>query len=361
MEKFFSTSIAIDRLKCLRNDCSYNDCRKCLEFCPYDAFSIATGKLQLLSEKCTNCTACIGICPTEAIGADGFEPNMYIIGELAKEADSLKSKTLGKKLTLKCSNLGSCLSSFDEQHFITLALRSSREIELDMSECAKCPLNEKSQTISERIAFVASESNRFFEAISSQKKIAVLEMAVNDRRSFLRSIFSGTSAIKDAINFELPENKTKIPLKTLLLKNTLKDVADDITLKITDGGFSFLHAKTISDSCTNCRSCVEFCPTNALFYSSDYSKIYFQSGKCVDCAICDSVCKDGSFGKTDELDLVRFMFDKAACIIEHHIIECDHCKIGFSSKNGVTTCPTCMNFKTDFAHMFVTAADIEKK
>ncbi len=361
MEKFFSTSLKVERLKCLRNDCSYNDCQKCVEFCPFDAFSLITGKLQLVDEKCTNCTACIGLCPTEAISADGFEPNIYIMSELAKEGDELKARTLGKKLTIKCSQIGSCLSAFDEQNLIALALRSSREIELDCSECAKCPLNEKNSVVLTRIEHVAAETNRFLNSCESGKQIATIASTANDRRSFLRSIFSSASSVKDAIDFELPENKTKIPLKTLILKNSLKDAADNIKLKIEEGGFSFLVAKTIDDSCTNCRICVEFCPTNAIFYSSDYQKIYFQSGKCVDCDICDSVCKDRSFGRESEFDLVRFMFDKAACIIEHKIIECDHCKIGFASKQGSTTCPTCMNFKTDFAGMFLRAEEIEKR
>jgi Fe-S-cluster-containing hydrogenase component 2 len=332
-----------------------------LEFCPFDAFSLDSGKLLLVDDKCTNCTACIGVCPTEAISADGFEPNMYVLNELTKESDTLRAKALGTKLTIKCSAIGACLSSFDEQNLITLVMRSSRNIELDMSECAKCPLNEKNCTVSDKIVKVASETNRFLKAINSKKELVVLESTVNDRRSFLKSIFSSASSIKEAMSFEMPENKTKIPLKTLLLKNTLKDAADGINLKITEGGFSFLTQKTISDSCTNCRACVEFCPTNALFYSSDYDKIYFQSGKCVDCSICDIMCKDNSLGKTDEFDLVRFMFDKALCVIEHEIITCDNCKIGFAAKNGVTTCPTCMNFKTDFAGMFLTAEELENR
>jgi energy-converting hydrogenase A subunit P len=359
MDKFFSTALHVNRLKCLRNDCTYNDCKICVNFCPYGALSLDTGKLLLIDEKCTNCTACIGVCPTEAIGADGFEPNVYMLNEFAKEGDTLKSKTLDDKLTVKCAQIGSCLSSFDEQHLVTLVMRSSRDIEIDMSDCVNCPLNEKSCVTVDRISRVANETNRFLKAIGFKKELLVKKTVSTDRRGFLKSLFSGASSISEAISFEKPENKGKIPLKTVLLKNTLRDSADELNYKITEDGFSFLTTKLISDNCTNCRACVEFCPTNALFYSSDYAKIYFQSGKCVDCSICDSVCKDNALSKGYELDIVRFMFDKAVCAIEHHIIECDHCKIGFSSKNGDTTCNTCKLFKTDFATMFMTAEEVE--
>jgi len=361
MDKFFSSAIHVERLRCLRNDCAYNDCKKCSEFCPYGALSLDTGKLLLLEEKCTNCTACMGICPTEAIVADGFEPNVYILSEVSKESDAIKSKTLGDKLKIKCANIGACLSSFDEQHLITLVMRSRRAIELDMSECVNCELNENNCSVMDRIEQIAEETNRFLKATGFKSELIVNKKVASDRRSFLKSIFSTVSSASEAISFERPENKSKIPLKTLMLKNSLKDSAENINLKITEENFSFLTTKLINDSCTNCRACVEFCPTNALFYSSDYDKIYFQSGKCVDCSICDSMCKEGCFDKTSELDLVRFMFDKAVCAIEHHIIECDHCKIGFPSKNGETTCNTCKLFKTDFATMFLTAEEIEAR
>jgi|GEM_PF-513926 len=360
MEKFFSSSLSIERLKCLRNDCTLNDCKLCIEFCPYDALVIEANKLNIKSNLCTNCASCVGICPTEAIKTDGFDANLFIMGELAKEVDEIKSKTLQKTLKLKCTNLGACLSSFDEQNLITLTARSNRAVEIDTGECEKCPLNEKNHNVLNRIKFITNETNRFLKTIGMDKNIEILNTAAQDRRGFLKALFGQAVAIKEAINFELPDIKTKIPLKTLLLKNTLKDIAEKINLKIDEENFSFLTLKQISDSCTNCRSCVEFCPTNALFYSSDYDKIYFQSGKCINCSICDSVCKDNSFTKLNEKDLVRFMFDKAVPLIEHTIIECDHCKIGFASKQGSTTCPSCMNFKTDFASMFITAKDLEK-
>ncbi len=361
MEKFFSTALGIDRLKCLRNDCTLNDCQKCIDFCPYDAIKIEATKIKIKDEFCTNCSACIGVCPTEAIKADGFDATVFVLNEIAKESDELKSKTLPSSIKLKCTTMGSCLGVFDEQNLVTLAIRSKRAIEADISECIKCPLNEKNRAVLDRIESVVDETNRFLQAINFDKKITKLEDSKQDRRGFLKSLFGSATAIREAMNFELPDVKSKIPLKTLLLKNTLKDIAESINLKIEEGGFSFLTLKQINDSCTNCRACVEFCPTNALFYSSDYDKIYFQSGKCVDCGICDSMCKSNSFSKTDERDLVRFMFDKATALIEHNIIECDHCKIGFAAKEGVTTCPTCMNFKTDFASMFMTAEELERQ
>jgi energy-converting hydrogenase A subunit P len=359
VENFFSSTVALDTMKCLRGDYAYNECSKCIDICPFDAFISDNRRLAVSSDICISCLACIGVCPTESIEADGFDTNSFILSEIAKEQNELQKKTLDKGLVLKCTALGACLAAFDEQHLISLVLRSSREVLLDCNECEKCPLNENSKEVLNQIELVAAETNRFLKACESGKQIAFAPKVDDGRRGFFRSLLKGATSIKEAATYEKPNVQSKIPLKTVILKNTLKDLAESLKLKIDEGDFSFLPAKNISDTCSNCKMCIEFCPTKALFYSDDTSKIYFQSGKCVSCSICNDVCKDKSFSDDSETDLVRFMFDKAKCLIAHTIIECDHCKIGFSSKNGDTTCHTCKLFKTDFATMFLTAEEIE--
>ncbi len=56
-----------DRLSCLRNEYAFNECSKCIEICPKDAFVFVRKKLRLDSDKCNSCAACIGSCPSDSL------------------------------------------------------------------------------------------------------------------------------------------------------------------------------------------------------------------------------------------------------------------------------------------------------
>ncbi len=348
----------VDTLKCLRQDYAHNECDICITACPQKAIEVKrSNKIELLQELCTLCHACVGVCPTEAIESNKFDSNLFIAKEIAFEQNELKQKLIGEKLTLSCKELGVCLSVFSSEHLITLAIKSSRLIAMDVSPCAECDLNkqEKLKTI---IDASIIEADKFLNEFTN-KKIEVNTHKKSDRRDFFKTIFKRTAATVEEIEGETIEKpKTKLPLKRILLKNTLKDALDD-TNRFVSSNYSFSITKTINKACTNCRSCVEFCPTNALFYSSDFSKIYFQSGKCVSCAICNDICEVKAVEDGFEHDMAMFAFDKAKTAIEHNIKVCKSCKMAFAAKEDEEECPNCVTYQKEFAHMFMTAEELE--
>ncbi len=350
-------SLSIDTLKCLRQDYAHNECDICITACPEKAIEVKRAKIAISEDICTLCHACVGVCPTEAIESDKFDSNLFIAKEIAFEQNELKQKLIGEKLTLSCKELGVCLSAFSSEHLITLAIKSCRSIVIDVSPCAECDLNkqEKLKTI---IDVNINEANKFLDEFIN-KKIEINTQKKADRRDFFKTIFKRTATVVEEIREEEKEKpKTKLPLKRILLKNTIKDALDD-TNRFTLSNYSFSVTKTINKACTNCKSCVEFCPTNALFYSSDFSKIYFQSGKCTDCAICNDICEVKAFEDGFEHDMAMFAFDKAKAAIEHDLKVCKSCKMAFASKEGEEECPNCVAYQKDFAHMFMTAEELE--
>ena len=58
-------------LECLRNEYAFNDCKKCLEICPTNAFSLFRKKLHLDFDACISCGICVGSCPSEALHVIG--------------------------------------------------------------------------------------------------------------------------------------------------------------------------------------------------------------------------------------------------------------------------------------------------
>lgn len=350
-------SLNVDTLKCLRQDYAHNECNICIAACPEKAVDVKRAKIAISEDICTLCHACVEVCPTEAIESSKFDSNLFIAKEIAFEQNELKQKLIGEKLTLSCKELGVCLSVFSSEHLITLAIKSSRIIAIDVSPCAECDLNKQGKlksiidtNINESTSFLDEFANKKIE-INTQKKV--------DRRDFFKTIFKRTANVVDEIKEEgQSKPKTKLPLKRILLKNTVKDILEESN-RFVFANYSFSVTKTINKACTNCKSCVEFCPTNALFYSNDFSKIYFQSGKCTDCSICNDICELSAFEDGFEHDMAMFAFDKAKIAIEHDLKVCKSCKMAFASKEGEEECPNCVAYQKDFAHMFMTAEELE--
>lgn len=350
-------TLAVEPLKCLRRDYADNECDICVNNCPEKAISVIRSKIAIDENSCTLCHRCIGACPTEAIESQKFEPNLFIAKEIAFENNELKNKLIGENLKLSCKELGVCLGVFDESHLITLCLKSCRKITADVSPCEECELN-KSNRLKADIDKSLNAANDFLKEFGN-KKIDINTQKTTDRRDFFKTIFKRSAAVIEEVQETIEKPKTKLPLKRILLKNTIKEAIEE-TNRFVKGDYGFSISKIINKECTNCKSCVEFCPTNALFYSGDFSKIYFQSGKCVDCAICNDICVPKAFEDGFEHDMSMFAFDKASLAIEHDLKVCTSCKMAFASKNGEEICTNCEDYNDNFSHMFMTAAELEE-
>jgi energy-converting hydrogenase A subunit P len=351
---------SVEPLKCLRRDYANNDCSICINLCPEKAITFKRGKIGIDKSLCTACHGCVGVCPTEAIESTKFEPNFFVAKEISLEKNELKQKLLSDTLRLSCKEMGVCLCVFDKSHIIALGMKSNRKIEADISLCQECELN-RNNKLKSAIDGMLDEANGFLAEFANKHIEAKIERS-GDRRNFLKTLFKRTVSAAESLDepsAAIEKPKTKLPLKRILLKNAVKDTLDD-TNRFVKNDYSFSISKSISKECTNCKSCVEFCPTNALFYSSDFSKIYFQSGKCIDCNICNDICAPKAFVDSFEKDIANFAFDKAIVAIEHNLIVCKSCKMAFSSKEGEETCPKCEEYKNDFSYMFMTAAEIEE-
>lgn len=350
--------LRVESLKCLRRDYANNECSVCINFCPEKAISFDRGYINIEESACTLCHGCVGACPTEAIESKRFEPTFFVAKEISIEQNELKQKLLGEKLTLSCKQNGVCLAVFDESHLINLALKSGREIEADLGACADCELNKQGK-LKTAIDSAIEATNSFLGEFASAKSISVKIEKEHDRRSFFKNLFKKTVNTVEEIKEEAEKPKTKLPLKRIMLKNAIKDAIDD-TNRYVSKDYGFSVSKTINKACTNCKNCVEFCPTNALFYSNDYSKIYFQSGKCVDCYICNDICEVKALEDGFEHDMAMFAFDKAKTAVEHNLIACKSCKLAFASKDGEEICPKCVEYENNFASMFMTAEELEE-
>ncbi|BCD68899.1 4Fe-4S binding protein [Nitratiruptor sp. YY09-18] len=331
-----------DVLKCLRTDYFHSDCRECLEICPHDAFFFDRVKLSVDFDKCTNCSVCIGVCPTEALSLDFFNPNDYV---------------LKNQPHLSCKKDIPCLSAFDSEHFIAIALRNGK-LAVDRSHCEGCVLNPENKTL-ESINARLQEVQDFLDECGVE--ITIEEQPFSeDRRRFFKAVFG---AAKEVVNEEsvadVQSAVERVPMKSMLLKNALKSKITEIPQKIVSTRYSFLADKAIDESCTNCGDCVQFCPTNALFFSGDGAGIWFVAGKCINCDICNDICKPKSISDKEQIDLVTYVFDRGEELIHHTIEICQECKTPFAYKGGEMICDRCKSFVDEFGDIFKLASDME--
>ena len=338
-----------DILKCLRTDYYHNECNECIKICPQNAFIFDRGKLRLDENSCNSCAICVGVCPSEALSVDFFDPSSYII--------SLNNNNV----TLSCKKDTPCLSVFSTQHLISLALRKD-SVKCDLSSCDGCELNRDNNTynsILERI----KEANKFLNETKTDKTIKIeKENIISPRRAIFKKLFKSTKEIMDKgiDTKELISQKNRIPIKNVIFKNSIKKSVDSIKNSNISTNYTFLANKEINfDLCTNCGDCVKFCPTNALFYSQDGTSIWFQSGKCIACEICNDICKPKAIKNRESIDLIEYAFDRGKELVHHTLEICIECKTPFPYKGGEYICDRCKKFIDDFGDIFKIASELE--
>lgn len=343
--------------RCLRNEYYHNDCRICIDLCPKGAFHIVRNKLTLFENECVGCAGCIGSCPSEALEIESFDPNGFAAGYQYQNES-----------VVSCKVSTPCLGVFDIEHYAVMAMRGDKSVQCDLSHCAGCVLNESAK-LEDSIRAKIDEANRFLASIESTHRIETIDTKEDqsDRRALFRK---GFEKIKESVveeshahvsmttaHHKLPD--MKMPLKRILLKNSLKEVVGE--LKITEfkeASTLFFNKQIDFAACTNCGDCTQFCPTDALFPTSDKQGIYFSQGKCIGCGICEDICKPDAITKKEGYDLVRVAFDRAEELVHYELVMCHECRTPYPYKGGDPICDRCISFVTNHADMFTLARDM---
>ena len=344
-----NNGIKIEPLKCLRGEYFHNECSKCMDICPTDAISLVSKRISIDNTKCNSCNACIGICPTSTIINGEFDTSAFII-----------KSGFDKDLNLTCNSSKTCISIFKVEELISLGLRAN-SVTCDMSKCDDCKLNIDS-IVSDAIEKNIEEANRFLSDINRQTIRVNKEVVEISRRQVLKSFVKDVNSIDtqdDNIDM-LFDPKETLPKSRVIFQNSLKAVIESLSTEKKNDKFSFFTHKNIDfKSCDNCGDCVQFCPTNALSFTSDKTKILFMQLRCISCGICDDICKQKAFSSDDSFDVVNLAFSRAEVLIENHFAICTECKVSFPQKENEKICKRCIDFAYNHALLFTLAKDVK--
>lgn len=343
--------------RCLRNEYFHNDCHICIDLCPKEAIHLVRNKLTVFDNECIECAGCIGSCPTEAFEIESFDPNEY--------SASFQSQSNPQ---LSCKRTTPCLGVFDAEHLLVMALRGEMEVVCDMSHCAACILNENGK-MEATIRSHIDQANSFLIQTAIAKEIKTLDIQEEQapRRALFRKGFEkAKEAIAEVPNAQKSMTATHhalpnmtMPLKRILLKNSLKEHVS--AMEITNFSEStplFFNKQIDFQTCTNCGDCTQFCPTDALFPTSDKQGIYFSQGKCIGCGICEDICKPNAISAKAGFDMVSIAYERSEQLVHYDMVMCNECRCPFPYKGGDPICDRCSGYKKEFSNMFTLARDM---
>jgi ferredoxin len=336
-----SDLFTLDIGKCTRTDYLYNYCNNCMNVCPTGALDLVRGKLKLDAQSCTNCGVCLGACPTEALSLESFDPNTFRVDE---------------SYTMDCRKNIPCLNSFDHYHFANLALMTDDTIECNISNCKTCEYNSNGKVL-KSIHRSIDAANDLFQTIGVEKEIVLIEDEVSEKPLFKPLFVPNEEDIpKKGFVHRLD---SRVPVKQQTFNALLKEGIEHFETTSFELRSPFISEKTIDfDACTLCNDCIEFCPTDALFSSSDKQAIFFQSSKCIGCGICDGICKTNAVGTKDHFDLVEVAFGKAQELVRYEMALCLECKCAYPYKGGEQICDRCIEHKDAMDDMMTLARDM---
>jgi Pyruvate/2-oxoacid:ferredoxin oxidoreductase delta subunit len=224
----------------------------------------------------------------------------------------------------------------------------------------ECSVGHLQSKIEENIDLANSSLN---EKLQIEKVVnsEPVQSGVEKREIFSRLVdrFQQSITVSDKEQLEIENllqrsslEKRLYPIKQKLIIELLKREENSKDLLS-----NHIYSRKIEkEKCTNCGDCVQFCPTDALFTSSDKLSIFINSSRCIDCNNCNIICKTDAIESVSG-DVETVLVNRSDRLVEFTMRTCTECKMPFIDR-GEEICDRCVDFKRDFDHMFTLAKDL---
>lgn len=291
-------SVDLIQHRCLRKRLNTNNCSRCLDVCSPGALSLDGRQIAIDKESCTECMACVSVCPQDAMTSE-FDSSAFLV-DLSKRSNTLV--TCERKKHLYPDELAiPCMGLISQQLLIAMALSGCRAIKFDLSSCSECLNNHAAELF----------RNTFQKVMDAMSDIVVAHMyitessqEINDPQSERRRYLLGMkkTLAKAAQNHQgyykksisaPPRQSRRVPEKVKLIQKLIKGLDDDVQFRI----LSLLgHTLEVHDNCNSCPLCKGICPTGAITIERAEQEKYlkFDTLFCSGCGLCVEFCKKDS-------------------------------------------------------------------
>lgn len=339
---------------CVRSLSVDSECNKCDVVCPTNAIVVGENTLPSINfSACVTCGACAGVCPSEALSLDEFNPTNFFF-DFVEDEDNL----------ISCRKNVPCISALSIEHIISIAVLK-KEVVFDMGYCDSCEI---ASTCHKKILENYEEASYILEAMENSATISLENVCYenvtgeSDRRDFLNAINLKTvgkvkqnfedevqKASDELVEYSL-ENKDIALLKKKILPDrrkifftALKRVEKPSIYHTIEGAeVSFTSQKLLDEStCTACQMCYRVCPTAALTSDTKNSKIDFDPFLCIKCHICHDVCEPNAITLSSSYNLKEFFEPQVQNLLTLRVKRCDECDAVFSTNSDDRMCRRC--------------------
>jgi formate hydrogenlyase subunit 6/NADH:ubiquinone oxidoreductase subunit I len=359
--------------RCLNTRHRKRNCHLCEEACPVEAISISTndgdaGPVTLDPHTCVRCGLCLNACPTGVFAQTGA-PEPSLVQVMIRASD----ETIEVACPLKdppdqtqvpgASVLQSprCLAALSVPMLLELAA-TGKTIWLNDSVCAACPIGEARSAIQN----AAHTANRWLRAtghtaslhsyVTSPDELANPSISsavlpgnrdIVSRRDFFKSIAqagraassrtaSTRSRPRDAkevtprgLPHHIPAQRQDLAYALGLLSHPASTYVWITDLPIAD--------VTITDACTACNLCAQFCPTEAISFVSDdeYYVLNFSAALCLgdDCSLCAIGCPTDAIRFGQQVMFDELLSTQPRPIRAGRLVPCPGCGVPVHAPN----------------------------
>lgn len=366
---FEGQPVSLQPDQCLNGRHKEAGCHRCASACPTQAITLhpqndrsshGPSLPRLNDEVCVRCGLCLHACPTDVF-SQASPPEAKLAQTISNLPDT--------PLALVCSRHPDpattaapvaavvrhqrCLAALSLSHLIDLSHNGQREFWLDDTPCAGCPIGHTRPFI----VHTTAAANRLLQAFGrppaihtplNQSDLSAAEtspkpvLESNQPKLSRRGLFSALRKVTQSAEPHLdpsspPLTSGPVPISQRLphhlpasrqrLHQQLAHLGEPAEQPLETAGLPFANIEIDANTCSACRLCARFCPTEALKFVADADRfgISFKPAICLDCGICAVACPEDAVSFIPELSPADLIADKRQWLVAGNLTSCTSC------------------------------------
>lgn len=354
-----ASTLVIDEELCLNLRGRMAICSRCADQCESDALELTTDRVELVTERCSGCGACVPACPAGAFHLSGFSPARFL--EAIQEQEQCH---------LHCSESGDggggvvvpCYKVLDGRLLAAGLAGGSRLFLLHgLDRCDSCSKGDART----HLDLVKAQLHDWFEDQAPELRQAQPEEAEAERprqhedqehisrRNFLRLL--GARAASAVSEWTIPaageEELAPLPFyqgegeaqRPTAYQQLLTARAEQLPWR-KDAPLPW-HSRFLEEACTACLVCGERCPTGALRSTEQTleKKITYETAFCTNCGLCVRLCPADAIQER-QVHEVEELYQSGKVLLHRIQQQCRNCGHPFdATEEDFEQCPVCRN------------------
>ncbi len=355
------SAVVFNATHCLHSQDRYATCTACLGVCPTEA--IDPGKPPAFHpDKCQRCLACLTVCPVGAYTADDQVASLlnavtHLDGnglELLCEKNPQASLGLPEPST--GIRIRGCLAGLGTGAYLALAALGLERVVVRMDACADCEW----ESLPEQIKTQVNQANqllkgwgkedflRYTSELDSREERPLWEATnppLSRRDLFRQAIRQGKITLARSLEKGQSDPGDRPGRDRRRILSAIAHLpAPDLEEGPQLGSLNFASL-SVSETCTACGVCGRACPTGALqFEKNEVRKEYkliLQARNCIGCELCIHICAPIALTINRTPTFMQVFAEKEVILHEGQLVKCSSCGALTAALPGIALCPLC--------------------